>query len=44
MEQTQKKKSSKPYSPDFRERAVWLLTEHRDEYQSEAARAYGDRR
>jgi transposase len=37
MEQTQKKKTSKPYSPEFRERAVRLLMEHRDEYQSEAA-------
>jgi transposase len=37
MEQTQKKKTSKPYSPEFRERAVRLLTEHRDEHQSEAA-------
>jgi len=37
MEQTQKKKTSKPYSPEFRERAVRLLMEHCDEYQSEAA-------
>jgi len=37
MEQTSKKKTSKPYSPEFRERAVRLLMEHRDEYQSEAA-------
>lgn len=37
MEQAQKKKTSKPYSPEFRERAVRLLLEHRDEYQSEAA-------
>ena len=37
MEQTQKKKTSKPYSPEFRERAVRLLMEHRDDYQSEAA-------
>ncbi|AGI67818.1 putative IS3-family mobile element [Octadecabacter antarcticus 307] len=37
MEQTQKKKTSKPYSPEFRERTVRLLMEHRDEYQSEAA-------
>ncbi len=36
MEQNQKK-TSKPYSPEFRERAVRLLMEHRDEYQSEAA-------
>ena len=33
----QQKKTSKPYSPEFRERAVWLLMEHRDEYQSDAA-------
>ncbi len=37
MEHKQKKKTSKPYSPEFRERAVRLLMEHRDEYQSEAA-------
>ena len=37
MEHAQKKKTSKPYSPEFRERAVRLLQEHRDEYQSEAA-------
>ena len=37
MEQTSKKKPSKPYSPEFRERAVRLAMEHRDEYQSEAA-------
>ena len=37
MEQIQKKKTSKPYSPEFRERAVRLVMEHRDEYQSEAA-------
>jgi len=37
MEQTPKKKTSKPYSPEFRERAVRLATEHRDDYQSEAA-------
>ena len=37
MEQTLKKKTSKPYSPEFRERAVRLALEHRDEYQSEAA-------
>ena len=37
MEQTQKKKTAKPYSPEFRERAVRLVLEHRDEYQSEAA-------
>jgi transposase-like protein len=37
MEHAQKKKTSKPYSPEFRERAVRLLVEHRDEYQSEAA-------
>jgi transposase len=37
MEHAQKKKTSKPYSPEFRERAVRLLLEHRDEHQSEAA-------
>ena len=37
MEQTQKEKTSRPYSPEFRERAVRLLTDHRYEYQSEAA-------
>ena len=37
MEQTQKKKTAKPYSPEFRERAVRFAMEHRDEYQSEAA-------
>ena len=37
MEHAQKKKTSKPYSPEFRERAGRLLLEHRDEYQSEAA-------
>ena len=37
MEQTSKKKTAKPYSPEFRERAVRLAMEHRDEYQSEAA-------
>jgi len=36
VEQKQKK-TSKPYSPEFRERAVRLFMEHRDEYQSEAA-------
>ena len=36
MERTQKKKTSKPYSSDFRERAVRLVMEHRDDYQSEA--------
>ena len=36
MEQKQKK-TSKPYTPEFRERAVRLLMEHRDEYRSEAA-------
>ena len=43
MEQTSKKKTSKPYSPEFRERAVRLAMEHRDEYQCEAARADRDR-
>ena len=42
MEQTQKKKTAKPYSPEFRERAVRLVMEHRDEYRREAARADGD--
>jgi transposase len=37
MEQISKKKTSKPYSPEFRERAVRLAMEHRDEYQTEAA-------
>ena len=37
MEQTSKKKTSKPYSPEFRERAVRLAMEHRDAYPSEAA-------
>ena len=36
MEQKQKK-TTKPYSPEFRERAVRLLLEHRAEYRSEAA-------
>ena len=36
MEQKQKK-ISKPYSPEFRDRAVRLVMEHRDGYQSEAA-------
>ena len=37
MEQTHNKKTSKPYSPEFRERAVRLAMEHREEYRSEAA-------
>jgi transposase len=37
MEHAQKKKTSKPYSPEFRARAVRLAMEHRDDYQSEAA-------
>jgi transposase len=37
MEHAQKKKTSKPYSPEFRERTVRLVMEHRDDYQSEAA-------
>ena len=37
MQHAQKNKTSKPYSPEFRERAVPLLLEHRDAYQSEAA-------
>ena len=36
MERTQKTKTSQPYSPEFRERAVRLAMEHRDGYQSEA--------
>ena len=36
MDQTQKK-TSKPYSPEFRERAVRLVAEHRGEYRSDAA-------
>ena len=32
MEQTQKKKTSKPCSPEFRERAVQLAPEHRYDY------------
>ncbi len=37
MEQTQKKKTARPYSPEFRECAVRLVMEHRDEYRREAA-------
>ena len=37
MEHAQKKKTSKPYSPEFRERAVRLAMEHRDDYRSVAA-------
>ena len=37
MERTHRKKTAKPYSPEFRERAVRLAMEHRDDYQSEAA-------
>ena len=37
MEQTSKKKTAKPYSPEFRERAVRLAMDHSDDYQSEAA-------
>ena len=33
----EQKKTSKPYSAEFRERAVRLLMEHRDDYRSEAA-------
>ena len=40
MEHKQKK-TSKPYSPEFRERAVRLLMEHRDDCQSEAAALTG---
>ncbi|GAA0988390.1 transposase [Microbacterium maritypicum] len=36
MEQN-RKKTSKPYSPEFRARAVRLVAEHRDEYRSDAA-------
>ena len=31
------KKTTKPYLPEFRERAVRLVMEHRDAYRSEAA-------
>ena len=37
MEQPQKKKTAKPYSPDFRKRAVRLIMKHRDEYQGKGA-------
>ena len=37
MEQLKKTKTSKPCSPEFRDGPVGLLTEHRDEYLSEAA-------
>ena len=43
MEQTQKKKTAKPYSPEFRERAVRLAMEHRDESERSCG-ADGDRR
>ncbi len=33
----EQRKTSKPYSPEFRERAVRLLMEHRADYRSEAA-------
>jgi transposase len=36
MEQN-RKKTSKPYSPEFRARAVRLVAEHLDEYRSDAA-------
>ena len=36
MEQN-RKDTPKPYSPEFRERAVRLVAEHRDEYRSDAA-------
>ena len=39
MEQSPKKKPSKPYSPDFRERAVRLAMEHRDEYLTQTLQA-----
>lgn len=32
-----KQRTTKPYSPEFRERAVRLAMEHRDEYNSESA-------
>ena len=32
-----RKKTAKPYSPEFRARAVRLVVEHRDDDQSEAA-------
>ena len=37
MEHARTKKTAKPYSPEFRERAVRLAVEHRNDYQSEAA-------
>jgi transposase len=37
MEHAQKKKTSKPYSPECRERAVRLAMEHSDEYRIKAA-------
>ena len=37
MEHAQKKKTWKPHSPEFRERAVRLVAEHRDGYRSDAA-------
>ena len=43
MEHAQKKKTSKPYSPEFRERAVRVSMEHRDEYQSETTAAIAAR-
>ncbi|NCO22249.1 MAG: hypothetical protein GW905_09680 [Rhodobacterales bacterium] len=36
MEQN-RNKTSKPYSPEFRERSVLLVMEHRGEYRGEAA-------
>lgn len=33
----EQKKISKPYSPEFRERAVRLVMEHRADYRSESA-------
>ena len=36
MKQKQKK-TSQPYSPEFRKRAVRLVMGHRDEYQSEVS-------
>jgi transposase-like protein len=37
VEQTSKERTAKPYSPEFRERAVQLALEHRNDYQSETA-------
>lgn len=37
MEQSHNRMTSKPYSSEFREGAVRLAMEHRDEYRNEAA-------